>query len=40
MVQPKDVALEEPLKVLRRRRNLVEAEELPHQAGVGASGKL
>ena len=40
MVQPEDVALEEPLKVLRRRRDLVEAEELAHEADIGAPGEL
>ena len=40
MIEPEDVVLEEPLKVLGRRRDLVKAEELPHQADIGASRKL
>ena len=40
VVEPEDVAVEEALEVLRRRRDLVEAEELAHEAQVGASGEL
>ena len=40
MVQPEDVVVEESAEVLSRRRDLVEPEELPHEADVGAPGKL
>ena len=40
VVEPKHVALEEPLKVFRRRRDMVEPEEFAHQAEVGASGEF
>ena len=40
MVEPEDVAVEEPLEVRGRRRNLVEPEELAHEAVVRATGEL
>ena len=40
VVQPKDVAVEEPVKVLWGRRDLVEAEELAYEAQVGAPGEF
>ena len=40
VVEPEDVALEEPPESCRRRRDLVEAEELAHQAVVRAPGEF